>query len=712
MTNDFLTIELDHRVAIITLDHRGASHNTLSTEALDAIERALREALADPAVHALVIMSGKPDSFVVGADVEELRSFTKIEEPLKLSRRAHALIQMVRNQDKPTVAAIHGPALGGGLELALACSYRIASHGSNTHLGLPEVRLGLIPGGGGTQLLPRLIGLQQALPIMLTGKNVYPQKALQIGLVDSLTHTAALRRAAIEAARQLSDGRITPPKDRRTRAERALESTAATRRIIYRKAREQVLRETRGHFPAPLLLLDVVQTGIENGLDEGLLQEAATFSELVFSEVSQELVYLFFAQRQAQKNPWDDKAASVRSIGILGGGLMGGGIAALSAERGLDIKVKDVKLSAAATAKRIAYEHASKKLRKKAISSFERDIIVERVRPVDDYAGLSDVDLIIEAVPEDIDIKHEVLAETEAVIRDTCIIASNTSSIPIATLAKGINRPDRILGMHYFSPVPQIPLLEIIRTESNPDEVVATAVSVGLKQGKTVIVVNDSPGFYTTRILAMYMNEAVRILEEGGRVADVDSAMKDLGFPMGPFELFDMVGIDVAAKIQAVMDEFVAERGIRASNSAKTLVDAGLRGRKSEKGFYEYRKKNASVPEENVGINKEIYSFFRGTDRIDMDPDTIQQRLVLVMVNEAALCLQEGVLNSAVDGDIGAVFGLGFPPFLGGPFRYIDRVGASEVVNRLKSLRSRYGEVFTPAPIIVEKADSDQNFHS
>ena len=391
---------------------------------------------------------------------------------------------------------------------------------------------------------------------------------------------------------------------------------------------------------------------------------------------------------------------------------MGGGIAALSAERGLDIKVKDVKLSAAATAKRIAYEHASKKLRKKAISSFERDIIVERVRPVDDYAGLSDVDLIIEAVPEDIDIKHEVLAETEAVIRDTCIIASNTSSIPIATLAKGINRPDRILGMHYFSPVPQIPLLEIIRTESNPDEVVATAVSVGLKQGKTVIVVNDSPGFYTTRILAMYMNEAVRILEEGGRVADVDSAMKDLGFPMGPFELFDMVGIDVAAKIQAVMDEFVAERGIRASNSAKTLVDAGLRGRKSEKGFYEYRKKNASVPEENVGINKEIYSFFRGTDRIDMDPDTIQQRLVLVMVNEAALCLQEGVLNSAVDGDIGAVFGLGFPPFLGGPFRYIDRVGASEVVNRLKSLRSRYGEVFTPAPIIVEKADSDQNFHS
>lgn len=712
MTNEYLKTERVHNVAVITLDREGENHNTLSSDALESIEATLAKSFADPDIRGIVIESAKPDSFIVGADVEELQAFTRTEQPLQLSRRAHRMIRSVRAQRKPTVAAIHGPALGGGLELALACSYRIAARDAGTHFGLPEVLLGLIPGGGGTQLLPRLIGMQQALPIMLTGKNVYPEPALRMGLVDALTHRAGLRQAAIEAAGRLADGSLAPKGDVRSLAEKALESTTTTRRIIYRKAREQVHRETRGNLPAPLRLLDVVEVGMEDGLEKGLHAEASAFSELALSDVSKELVYLFFAQRRAQRNPWENDALPVNSIGILGGGLMGGGIAALSAERGLDVVLKDVSLAAAASAKRITYERASHKLKKRAISGFDRDGITERVRPVPDYDGLAYADLVIEAVPEDIAIKHDVLAATERVVREACVIASNTSSIPITRIAEGSKRPERILGMHYFSPVPQVPLLEVIRTPMNSDEVVATAVAAGLKQGKTVIVVNDGPGFYTTRILAMYMNEALLLLDEGSDIPSIDAAMKDFGFPMGPYELFDMVGIDVAAKIQAVLADFVTERGITSSDRASALAGIGIKGRKSNRGFYNYDRKREGDRPNKSGVNENVYAYFGGTDRAEIDTGDVQERLALIMINEAVLCLEEGVLNSPVDGDVGAVFGLGFPPFLGGPFRYIDRVGVAQFIERLETLRGRYGEQFRPASTLVDMAVDDRRFHA
>lgn len=712
MTNEYLQTERAGGVAIITLDRRDEKLNTLSSDALGAIEDSLNEAAGDPDVKAVVIESGKPDNFVVGADVEELRRFDRREQPLALSRRAHALIRKVRGQHKPTVAAIHGPALGGGLELALACTYRVAARDAGTRFGLPEVRLGLIPGGGGTQLLPRLVGIQQALTIMLTGRNVYPVPARRMGLVDVLTHRAGLRDAAVAAAEALASGDLVPDRGGPSMVERALEATSATRRILFRKARQRVDRQTRGNYPAPRHIIEVVRRGIENGLDAGFEAEAASFSELVFSDVAQELIYLFFSQRNAQRNPWRGAARTVRSIGILGGGLMGGGIAALSAENGLDVTLKDISLDRAASARRITYARQREREAKRAISAFERDAITERVRPVDEYPALAQVDLVIEAVPEKLELKQQVLAEIESVVRDTCIIASNTSSIPITRIVEGAQRPERVLGMHYFSPVPQVPLLEIIRHEANPDDVVATAFEAGLAQGKTVIIVNDGPGFYTTRILAIYMNEALLLLEEGGDIRAIDSAMKDFGFPMGPYALFDLVGIDVAASIDDVLAPHFAERGITSSDRARRLVDVGLTGQKSRAGFYRYTQEDDAERPARQGINENVYAHFGGTDRRPIDPRQVQDRLSLIMINEAVRCLEEGILNSPIDGDVGAVFGLGFPPFHGGPFRYIDRTGLGAVAGRLETLRDVHGIRFEPAPLLSEMARNRERFHS
>lgn len=711
MQNEFLKVDIEQGVAVVTLDRQGHSVNTLSTGALDAIESTLDELSVDRDVRAVVLVSGKASGFVAGADVEELKSFDRPEQAYLLSRRAHAMIRGVRAQHKPIVAAIHGAALGGGLELALACDFRVAAHDSGTRLGLPEVKLGLLPGGGGTQLLPRLVGIQQALGMMLTGKNVYPRPAKKMGLVDALTHAAGLRGAGIAAARDLADKARSVDRSGPSIAEKALESNPLTRRIVYQKARDRVKAETRGNYPAPLHIVDAVRVGIEEGLDAGFEAEARSFSELVFSDVSRELVYLFFAQRDAQRNPYAGMERPLRSMAVLGGGLMGGGIAAISAESGLSVALKDVSLEMASSARQVTYRYASKKEAKRAISRFERDQIVERVLPISSYAALSHVDLVIEAVPENVDIKREVIGETEKNVRTDCVIASNTSSIPISQIAEGSQRPENVIGMHYFSPVPQVPLMEVVRTDRNPDEVVATAFDAGLRQGKTVIVVNDGPGFYTTRILAIYMNEALRLLEDGGDIRTIDEAMKDFGFPMGPFTLFDLVGIDVGAKITEVLSESFLERHLVVSDRAARLVKAGIKGQKTGAGFYTYAEGASPEKPEKKSTNERVYVYFGGSERSEMSKDAIQKRLSLVMVSEAIRCLEEGILNTAKDGDVGAVFGLGFPPFLGGPFRYADKLSAERLAEMLNELAHRRGPQFEPPAMLKSLAASGGRFH-
>ena len=712
MLHDYLDIEQRGDIAVVWIDEQGSKVNRLNEQALAAFDALIDQLEVDAQTKAVVLISRKPDTFIAGADLTMIERMETREEVRTLIREGHRLMARIQTVGKPVVAAIHGAAMGGGLEVALACSYRLCTDHPKTKLALPEVKLGLLPGSGGTQRLPRLVGLQDALDIMLTGKTVYPRKARRIGLVDAVTYHPGLLEAALMAARGLIDGTIRPDRDTQSLTDRLLEGTALTRKVVYQQAESTVRGETKGNYPAPFAILKCVQAGLEHGFEAGLKKEEEFFSELVFTPESIALRGLFFAQQEASKNPWKEHVRAVDTVGVLGAGLMGGGIAEVTADGGLDVLVKDLDLQRAAEAKKIVWDDLTKKVDKRILSPFKRDQTVERVTPVVDYEPFAHADLVIEAVPENLDLKHRVMADVEAVADKHMVFASNTSSIPIEDIARGSSRPEAVLGMHYFSPVPQMPLLEIIRTDQTADWALATAFDVGTKQGKTVIVVNDGPGFYTTRILAVYMNEALLLLEEGADVEQVDRAMVQWGFPMGPYTLFDLVGIDVGAKITEVMQGYLADRvdrDLRISDSARRLVDAGYTGRKGNVGFYTYARQDGKLQKQ--AFNEAIYAFFGGGRRTELDPTAIQDRLGLLMVNEALYCLQEGILESPRDGDLGAVFGLGFPPFRGGPFRFVDLETAPAIANRLGRLQYRYGDRFRPAQVLLDKARTGGSFY-
>ncbi|MCS3641704.1 3-hydroxyacyl-CoA dehydrogenase NAD-binding domain-containing protein [Salinibacter ruber] len=708
---DLLTLTVDETgVATLALDAPDASVNKISWDTLNAFSDALDVVETHADLSGLVIASGKPDSFIVGADLAMLQTFEIPAEARRLSREAHALGERVRSLPVPTVAALHGPVMGGGLELALNCDYRVASTADATKMALPEVQLGLLPGGGGTQLLPRLVGVQQALGLMLTGKNTYPDKARRIGLVDALIHPPGLRHAARRAARELAAGTRTVERAEQSLGDRLLEGNPVSRRVIYRQARTRTERRTRGNYPAPPRIIDAVRTGMEEGLEAGLDTERQHFGELVFTPESQALVSIFFAKRDAETNPQPEQARPVDTVGVLGAGLMGSGIAQVSAQNGLDVVLTDQSLALAAEGKKAIWSAVTEQKDKGIINTFTRDQIVERVAPTADYAPLQAADVVIEAVPEDLSIKHAVLSEVETVVDADTVLASNTSALPISTIAEGVDDPSRVLGMHYFSPVPDIPLLEIVVTEETSDEALATAYAAGLAQDKTVIVVNDGPGFYTTRILALYMNEALLLFEAGADIEAVDEAMTDAGFPMGPFELFDLVGLDVAAKITDVMGEALSPERVDISDRAGRLAEADLLGQKTNRGFYEYDADDDADDKDPQGVNDAVY---RHRDASSTPPaGAIQDRLLLMMVNEAVRCLEDEVLRAPIDGDLGAVFGLGFPPFLGGPFRHVDRAGAASIVDTLQRLADRHGPRFAPADRLQTHAAQDTTFHS
>lgn len=702
----YLQQEIKDSVAILSLDKPDAPVNTLDeslmaqfTEVLDSIEK-------DDSVKGAVLISRKKDNFIAGADIEMFKARETAEELEELSLGGHKILNRIADFPKPIVVAIHGSCMGGGLELSMACHYRIASKHPKTVLALPEVKLGVIPGTGGTQRLPRLVGIQKALTYMLTGKNIYAHSAKKIGLVDELIHKDALEEAAIKAVHKLSSGKKSEHKDKRSFVEKLLEGNGIGRNIIFSQARKKTIGQTKGNYPAPLLIIESVKYGYKHGLKKGLEHEAKLFGEAGATQESRSLVNLFFGMTGAKKNPQANLVKPVNSIGVLGAGLMGSGIADVSINKGkYSVLLKDRTLEDAAKGEKVIWEELNKKAKKRIISEFERDQIASRVTGTNSYDAFDKADVVIEAVFEDLNLKRNIVAEVEATTGDNCIFASNTSSLPISEIAKGAKRPENIIGMHYFSPVQKMPLLEIITTPQTADWVTATAYEIGVKQGKTVIVVNDGPGFYTTRILAPYMNEALLLLEEGASIEFLDKIMKKFGYPVGPMALLDEVGMDVGAHVGETMAPMFDARGGKSSTKAKELMDAGFLGRKNKKGLYTYESKKKEV-------NTSIYQYFGGSSRKNPDADVAQLRMALMMVNEAVYCLQEGILKSPIDGDLGAILGLGFPPFTGGPFRYIDYAGAQNLVDKLNEFAETFGPRFKPAQLLVDHAKSGALFYS
>jgi 3-hydroxyacyl-CoA dehydrogenase/enoyl-CoA hydratase/3-hydroxybutyryl-CoA epimerase len=622
------------------------------------------------------------------------------------------LMDRIERSRMPIVAAIHGACLGGGLEAALACAYRIATDHPKTVLALPEVQLGLIPGAGGTQRLPRTVGLRNALDMILTGKNVRAKKALKIGLVDEVVHPEILRDVALDRARALAAGKGVrkgrrPPLDA---ASLMLERNPMGRRVVFRKAHEQTRHKTHGHYPAPLAALSAVAMGYAQGRAKGLADEARLFGEMAVTEVSRQLIFLFFATTALKKDSGVDSPTAaplpVNKLGILGAGFMGAGIAAVAAMRHTTVRIKDAQLDRVGRGLRAVYDVLREQLRKRRITRQEFADEMALVGGTTDYSGFGNVDLVVEAVFEDLELKQQVLREAEEVLPSDAIYASNTSTIPIARIAEASRRPEQVLGMHFFSPVEKMPLLEVIAAPGTSDTATATAVAYGKKLGKHVIVVNDGPGFYTTRTLAAFMNEAGYVLDQGVSIEALDQALIDFGFPVGPVTLIDQVGLDVSGKVGKVLHEAFGER-LAPAQSLQGVAASGRLGRKGGKGFYRY-----DAAGKQGEVDETVYEHLpTGMRRMVMPVDEIQQRTVLAMVNEAARCLEEGVLRSARDGDVGAVFGIGFPPFRGGPFRYVDTIGVTTVVKRLQELYGRFEPRFGPANILVEMARTGERFY-
>jgi 3-hydroxyacyl-CoA dehydrogenase/enoyl-CoA hydratase/carnithine racemase len=692
-------------VAMVTLDHPTKPVNTLSPAVVEEFNQKVAPLLGEDDVRAMVVVSAKPDTFIAGADLELIEGLG-VTEISAMSRDGNALLERIATSKKPVVAAVHGAALGGGLEVALACHYILASDDPKTVLAQSEVMLGLLPAGGGSQRLVERVGLVAALPMLLTGKRVRARRAKKMGLVDAVTTPGGIAETGARAALALAEGSLRRVPRKRSVLDR-LVSTAPGRALALRKARQQVVRQTRGNYPAPPAILDCVETGLKKGRLAGLARESDYFGKLAVTPVSRNLVRLFHAMNEAKKDAGRGEAGEVRRLAVLGGGFMGAGVASVSL--GLcPVVVRDLSDKVLGTAAKTVDGGLKSQIRSGAISRVEADRRRSRLLLTTELADLGGTDLVIEAVFEDLELKRRVLAEVEELIPDGAVFASNTSALPIAEIAAGARRPERVLGMHYFSPVPKMPLLEIVVAERTSASATAVARSFGTAQGKTCIVVKDGPGFYTTRILAPYLNEAVLLVEEGVRIEHIDRAMKDFGYPVGPLALVDEVGIDVGAHVARDLGRAFADRGLEGSGAMPRLFEAGLRGRKNGRGFYRYP---AGQKKARKTANSEIYGLLGGEVRRGIAASEIQDRLALLMVNEAAHCLQEGVISSPRDGDLGAILGLGFPPFRGGVFRWVDSVGAEGVVARLDELAGAHGRRFEPAAMLVEMATNGGKFY-
>lgn len=624
-----------------------------------------------------------------------------------MARAGQEMIARLERFPKPIVVAIHGACVGLGCELSLACSWRIATDTPKTVIGLPEVQIGILPGAGGCQRLPRLIGVRAALDIILAGKTERAAKAFKLGLVDELVPPSILRATALVAADRIArEGVPFRPK----RGSLLLERNLIGRALVFRLARKTVLKKTGGHYPAPLAAIDAIRTGLTRGMDAGLRREAELFGELAVGPVSRNLVRIFFATTALKKDdgiaPGTGAPRPVARLGVVGSGFMGAGIAGTAvSQAGVEVRLKDADLPRVGKGLKAALDILKGQLTRRRITRHEFERKSALLSGTGTWQGFERADVVIEAVFEDLDVKRAVMAEVEQVVPERTVVASNTSTIPIASIARDARHPERLLGMHFFSPVEKMPLLEVIPTDRTSPDAIATAVQFGRRMGKTVIVVQDRPGFWVNRILSPYLNEAGLLLAEGTPIEVIDRAMTRFGFPVGPIALLDEVGIDVAVKASGVMHAAFGDRMTPGPGIAK-MVEAGRLGRKAGRGFYAYHEGHKTDPD------PEAYRLLGVRPLASVDKAEVERRLVYIMLNEAALAAAEGVVRSARDADIGAIFGIGYPPFRGGPLRYMDTLGAVEVVRTLEGLVLAHGPRFTPAPVLREIARTGETFHT
>ena len=696
-----LTLEKDeHGVAILTYDLPGHPMNVITDQATRELDEMVDVIAGDDEIKS-VVLTGKPGNFLAGADISMIQNVKTEEDAYNISRTLQNVLKKYEDLPKPVIAAINGPCLGGGLEVAMACHYRIATTSPKTVLGLPEVKLGLLPGAGGTQRLPRLIPLDQAMDGILTGKNFRPEQARAIGLVDEAVPPEKLKEIAYQRALAMAQGKF--------EIKRKLPPLPPPQMLagLYEQAKGMVQKQAKGLYPAPMAILESVNKGLAEGPEAGYEEESRRFGKLVLSKEAAALMHVFFVDTAAKADRGvakDVKPYPLKKIGVLGAGIMGAGIAAIKADKGYLVRMKDVSMEAVGKGLKAAGKVLEGIWMKRPRGEYEYRQRYDLISVADNYTGFKTVDIVIEAVFEDLQLKHNVIREVEAVMPEHAIFASNTSAIPITRLAEASIRPQQFVGMHYFSPVHRMPLIEIIVTKDTLPEVTATAWNICKVCGKTPIIVNDGVGFYTSRVISRYIQEGMLMLDEGARIEDIDKAAMSVGFPVGPVIVSDEVGLDTSYKVGTILSE-VFEGRVDSHDISKKMVADGRFGRKNEKGFYEYRNGKKTGPDPSA------YDFtVPGRERIDMTREDIVERLVLAFCNEAVLCLEENVLRSPRDGDIGGIYGIGFPPNLGGPFFYMDSRGIEDVVGALSKQEDKFGARFSPPQLLKDMAKKGKTF--
>lgn len=705
MANNKLSFEIKDKVAYVGFGYNcDKSMTVLDEETL--IE--FRDTVDDlhgkaKELNGVVFFSHKDRCFLAGADIKLIAGMKTESEGAHGAEQGQLLFNKIEDLPIPTVACVHGVCLGGGTELVLSCNAIIASDDPGTVLGLPEVKLGVIPGFGGTYRMPKRIGLPKALDLILSGKMVKAKKAKRMGLVDAVYPRERLLKQALNHFKKekKSEGIMG-----------SLENFASdnflSKKIIFQKARESVLKKTKGFYQAPLKILDVMEAGMMKGRTSYLSSESQAFGELCVSEQSKNLQHIYFMTEDAKKFPGGEVTGVIPQLkrgAVLGAGTMGGGIAWLMTNTDMAPIMKDLNEGALILGLKQASKNFQGAVKRKRLSKDDFERKMRSITPQLDFSGFQKTDLVIEAVVENMDIKKSVFAEAEKHVSDTCLLTSNTSSLSVEEMATALEKPERFAGLHFFNPVHMMPLVEIITHSKMSQETAKALYDWCLKAKKTPVVVKDGPGFLVNRILMPYLNEAGFLLEEGVPMKDIDEACLNFGMPMGPCRLLDEIGIDVGVKVAKILHEGLGDRA-KASGASDLLVDKGFLGKKTGAGFYLYDE-NGKV----AGPNEEVQALLPKEVK-RMDETEIQMRVVLPMINEASIILEEGIVGTPAEVDLGLIFGIGFPPFRGGLLKHADSEGLDRILAAIEKYHTEVDfDRYQPSGYLKDLVSQKKKFY-
>jgi 3-hydroxyacyl-CoA dehydrogenase/enoyl-CoA hydratase/3-hydroxybutyryl-CoA epimerase len=709
-TKQHIDLVEEDGIAILEWDHPDSKVNKMTVDSLLRLEEIL-EQLNTSDHKAAVIISRKGSNFMAGVDLALIKDLKTKKEAYDGARNGQEIFNRIEDLKIPVVVAIHGPCVGGGCEMSMACDYRIATDDTVTRIGLPETKIGVIPGFGGSVRMPRMLGLQVALDLILGGKLVSGEKALKVGLVDKVVPKELLREQAIVVAKELSK---TGKRSKRFKAKGAniiLESPQL-RWLVKQQARKSIIKKVGHHYPALFKAIEVAaKTLAIKDRQKALHVEAEGFAEVAVTDVSKNLIKLFFladgVKKQNGVGGQEVSTREIKNVGVLGAGTMGTPIAYTFANRDLSVRICDLENEVIGKSMGEIYGYWEKALNRGRLDHYAYNKKKEHVSGGTDFSGFGQADLVLEAIVEDKEVKTALIKKLAPELKDDCIFATNTASLSIDQLAKAYPRPENFVGFHFFYPAHKMPLVEIVRGEKTSDQTVATVFELAKKLRKTPVVVSDSPGFLVNRLLFPYLNEAVFFLEEGMSMSVVDKHYKDFGLPMGPFQLMDEIGLDIVLPLAKALSTRFGER-MKYSQLLEKMVSEGRLGRKSGKGFYTFNESGKAMFADST-----VYSLLNLKKPTDpLSKKEVLKRGLYSMINEAALVVnEERIVKKPEDVDTALIFGVGFPPFHGGLLRYADKVGSESIADDLEEFAMREGERLKPSTPLRNMAKTDRAFY-